>query len=262
MAGDQGQQGLGPIEIDPDAPQPPQNQPANSQQQQPPQTPEEQMRNLMSMMANNLTLLSQTRPTRSAKMNKPALFTGRQEDVESFLTQCDLYVAPFSTMGDQMYALLSFVGGAASAWMQYKVNKVKTLKLTTYEQLKKELRAAFGDPDRKATAQWKLRRIRQGPMTTDEYIVAFEEHQHLTKFNEEALVHIFREGLNEALRSKILSSAMISVSSMGTAFTPSTDKLIWWKEMARQMDRLWRASQQWNRQTANTRPQNTRPPPR
>ena len=55
---------------------------------------------------------------------------------------------------------------------------------------------------------------------------------------------------------------MISVSSMGTAFTPSTDKLIWWKEMARQMDRLWRASQQWNRQTANTRPQNTRPPPR
>ena len=49
-------------------------------------------------------------------------------------------------------------------------------------------------------------------MMADAYIVAFEEHQYLMGFNDEALVHIFREGLNEALWAKILSSAMIRVS--------------------------------------------------
>ena len=58
---------------------------------------------------------------------------------------------------------------------------------------------AFGDPDRKATAQWQLRHLRQGGMTADAYIVAFEEHQYLMGFNDEALMHIFREGLNETL---------------------------------------------------------------
>ena len=57
-------------------------------------------------------------------------------------------------------------------------------------------------------------------MTADAYIVAFEEHQYLMGFNDEALVHIFREGLNEVLQAKILSSAMISVSEDDNVITP------------------------------------------
>ena len=66
----------------------------------------------------------------------------------------------------------------------------------------------------------------------DAYIVAFEEHQYLMGFNNEALVHIFREGLNEALQVKILSSAMISISEDDNVITPPIEQLSWWKEMA------------------------------
>ena len=104
--------------------------------------------------------------------------------------------------------------------MQLKVTEVANGTLFRYNDVKKQLRTAFGDPDRKATAQWQLRRLRQGGMTADAYIVAFEEHQYLTGFNDKALVHIFREGLNKALRAKILSSAMISVSEDDDVITP------------------------------------------
>ena len=69
-------------------------------------------------------------------------------------------------------------------------------------------------------------------MTADAYIVAFEEHQYLTGFDDEALMHIFREGLNEALQVKILSSAMINVSEDDDVITPPIERLSWWKEMA------------------------------
>ena len=104
--------------------------------------------------------------------------------------------------------------------MQLKVTEVANGTLFQYNDVKKQLQTAFGDPDRKATAQWQLRRLHQGSMTADAYIVAFEEHQYLTGFNNEALVHIFREGLNEALRAKILSSAMISISEDDDIVTP------------------------------------------
>ena len=193
------------------------------------------------------------------KMNKPTTFTGRQEDVESFLTQCDLYLSAYSnaTQKQQMNALLSFVEGSAAPWMQLQVKAVDDGTMTTYQDLKDALQKAFGDPDRKATAQWKLRRIRQGSMTADEYIVAFEEYEVLSGFNAEALIHIFREGLNEQLRGRILSNVVMSVTATGTVVpSVSQDSLPWWKAMARELDRLWRSSQQWNQRT---RPTFTRP---
>ena len=91
-------------------------------------------------------------------MNKPTIFTGRQEDVEMFLTQCDLYTSALLGKSEVEYirALLSFVGGTASAWMQLKVTEVANGTLFQYNDVKKQLQTAFGDPDRKATAQWQL----------------------------------------------------------------------------------------------------------
>ena len=238
MAGDNNEDPT-PIILDPTpalAPNDPQ-QPAPQQaapEQEPQLTAEQQLGMLIQQMADNLTILSQARASGGVKMNKPTIFTGRQEDVEMFLTQCDLYTSALPGKSEVEYirALLSFVGGAASAWMQLKVTEVANGTLFWYNDVKKQLRTAFGDPDRKATAQWQLRRLCQGGMTADAYIVAFEEHQYLTGFNDEALVHIFREGLNETLWVKILSSAMISVSEDDDVITPPIERLSWWKEMA------------------------------
>ena len=78
--------------------------------------------------------------------------------MELFLTQCNLYISalPAKTEAEYIRALLSFVGGAASAWMQLKVMEVANSTLFQYNGMKKQLQMAFGDPDRKATAQWQL----------------------------------------------------------------------------------------------------------
>ena len=74
-------------------------------------------------------------------MNKPTIFTGRQEDVELFLTQCDLCISALlaKTEAEYIHALLSFVGGAASAWMQLKVMEVANGTLFRYNDVKKQL---------------------------------------------------------------------------------------------------------------------------
>ena len=78
--------------------------------------------------------------------------------MELFLTQCDLYISalPAKTEAEYIHALLSFVGGAASAWMQLKVAEVANGTIFWYKEVKKQLQTAFGDMDRKATAQWQL----------------------------------------------------------------------------------------------------------
>ena len=121
MAGDNNE-GPTPIVLDPTpalAPNDPQ-QPAPQQaapEQEPQLTAEQQLGMLIQQMADNLTILSQAQASGGVKMNKPTIFTGRQEDVEMFLTQCDLYISalPAKTEVEYIHALLSFVGGAASA---------------------------------------------------------------------------------------------------------------------------------------------------
>jgi hypothetical protein len=86
---------------------------------------------------------------------------------------------------------------------------------------KSNVRNSFGDSDHVVMACLKIKEIKQGKESVDDYVVRFEEFEGFTSFDDTALTEIFKEGLTP----QILSCCY------GLEVIPST--LAIWKEKAR-----------------------------
>ena len=159
------------------------------------------------------------------KLAEPDDFNGTVSGSMSFLQQCELYAAGNDLEDKQqiLMALSHMKKGAARAWaarlfdlMQRPNNKDDNpfgpVVPRTWDAFKTEFLLAFGDPNRQLTAQQRIKHLTLGNKTADEYIVAFEELEEDTKYNEEALIDFFKTGIIGEYLDQIYKMSTIPTS--------------------------------------------------
>lgn len=174
-------------------------------------------------------------PAAAPKMPKPEEFSGQPEKVQSFLRQCALYFDQYPGISNyqQVRTALSFMrGGTAQRWAERQLDiheqRIQGVRLLTWIAFEEAVKRDFGQQDVAVTARNKMELLSQGSMTTSEYVIAFEEVQHDTGYDETALIHYFKKGLPRALSDKIFGGDNL----------PTT--LVGWKEKAKRLDMQWR----------------------
>lgn len=177
-----------------------------------------------------------TTPTqiKSLKEAAPDVFDGTLSKTETFLSQLALFFHgkgnEIQNDGDKIILALSYMkGGTAGPWAKEKVKQYFKGEVTqTWEEFCKEFEEVFNDPDPKATARHKIKKLKQGSQTADEYICSFRELKDATGYNDAALVEKFEEGLNSALVDKIYNLPQMPTN------------LQEWFQWAAKLDRQWR----------------------
>jgi Retrotransposon gag protein len=73
----------------------------------------------------------------------------------------------------------------------------------SFQDFLQKLKAQFGDPNPKATAVGKLKTMRQGSLSTDEFMLQFKAEASQTDLGDAALIKYLKAGLNPSLFKSI-----------------------------------------------------------
>lgn len=187
------------------------------------------------------------------KMNPPDEFSGDPTKLRNFLRQVKLNHlgrSGISEAGKIIYALSFMVGGNAESWAEQQTNAYEMLGWAgaDWAVFEQALIQNFGDLDPKSTAQLKIKDVRQGTKTAEDYNINFSRWAHDTGYGQEALITIYKDGLNSALLRQIYLS-----DRQPTTFQE-------WQSRAAELDRRHReymARTSSRPQTRNTRITNT-----
>jgi hypothetical protein len=145
------------------------------------------------------------------RLNLPKVFDGNRENLTPFLQDCQVYL----TLNDHIYDtdekkiafFLSFLTeGVAKVWKEgYLLDKLGKGfgSLTTFKKL---LQDTFSASDVEGDARAKLRQLKQGKDTADEYVSQFRILAGRSKIKEDSsLIEYFMEGLNNGILQKIFT---------------------------------------------------------
>lgn len=166
---------------------------------------------------------------------KPDCFDGSESKLDGFLHALLLVfrAEPNAYADDDAritYTLSYMKAGRAQAWARRFMEKHGHCQSYFYSwnDFTTLLRESFGTADPTVVAVDKLRKLHQGSMSADEYIVAFEEQEAYTGWDDKALKDQFELGLKPGLTASIYR-----LSDM-------PEDLAGWKAWARKLDRQWR----------------------
>ena len=146
---------------------------------------------------------------RSEKHPDPPMYGGDRAELRTWTTQLRLKLLMnadrYPTMPGKLAYAISRLKDTALYQIRPYIKDDDTIDLRDVSELITKLELAFGDPDRKATAQRELRRLQQA---NREFHVYLAEYQRLipdTGYNEEAKRSILLEGISNELKSAILT---------------------------------------------------------
>lgn len=196
------------------------------------------------------------------KVASPDPYDGSYDKYDAFVNQLALNFStnpvPFASDAIKINYALSFMKlGRAQQW----VNHIRTREergeqcpeLQNWAGFADALKSTFSDPQKKVRAQSKLLGLRQREdQTVDDYLIEFELLAAETQFNDEALLNVFKAGLNPRIYNQCVQKADLDDSG--------PNALAAWKSFARHADMHIRA----NVRTSvplGVRPP-SRPPPR
>ena len=130
------------------------------------------------------------------KLNKPQAYSGSREDFDIFVNQIMLWFNSYPDRYDtdirKMTFVASFLDGNAKRWWSPHQDQVTgRISFSSYEDFFKHFRAAFADPDAKATAERKLKALKQGKDTASAYHAKFMSHASLLDMGDDTLMSMF-----------------------------------------------------------------------
>jgi hypothetical protein len=144
------------------------------------------------------------------KFAPPQPFDGMMKDTKSFVSSIILYIKgrepEFQTTESKiMFALSYMQGGKAQFWRNEAINQIAMghKPFASFKEFLEKLEAQFGDPNPKATAVGKLKTMRQGSMSADEFILQFKAEASQTDLGDATLVEYLKAGLNVSLFKSI-----------------------------------------------------------
>jgi hypothetical protein len=197
---------------------------------------------------------SQQRPagiTKSERLPDPAVFDGTPDKLEGFLLELrgkmSMNADRFPLPQDKLwYAVTRVSGKAKDQVLPYCVgSSVNLTNLAAFEEL---MQNAFGDPDRRGTAQTTIQHLRQRNQDFSVYLAEFNRHIGYTQWNDEAKKSALLAGISDELRQHLITVDTTELDTNGLIRT------------LQNIDNRHRAAQLASR--ANTRPRVTTPQPR
>jgi hypothetical protein len=194
------------------------------------------------------TYTTRPTPTKPLKLDSPESFNGRPDKVEAFINALTLYFDGQAIKDDKsrvIFALSLGKGGngdIAGNWadlqrkqiVDHQNSPTPLVHIGTWFQFVHEFKAYFQYTSSKDEAQRKLAKLHQGKGTADEYITLFKGLAPATNFDQEALLHYFRLGLNPAL-----CTAVFNIRPQPTTYEQ-------WLVEASQVDRTYRHSKEYS----------------
>lgn len=183
------------------------------------------------------------RVTESGKMclpkyMPPQVFHGTREDTKSFINSVVLYISghhpEFCTTESKIGFALSYIqGGKVQFWRNEAINKIvaghKLFK--NFCDFLNWLEAQFSDPNPDVTAKGKLKVMRRGVKTVDEFILEFKSEASHSNLGDVALIKYLKVGLNQSLFKSIY--CLLHMLTM----------LMEWYEWAMKLDRQYHQEQ-------------------
>ena len=182
------------------------------------------------------TKITQPQTTsRGIKVAHPDSYDGTRAKLPVFLRQLELYFranpTDYTSDNNRITLTLSYMkDGTAGTWADHLIKESEGLGDYGYTWLTfvATLKEQFADPDQGDTARTKLKELKQGKQTADEFVVAFEQYERESGYDEVALIERFEEGLSQGLVDRIY----------GLSVMPTT--IVEWKQWAQKLDRQWR----------------------
>src|ERR1700678_2004385 len=157
---------------------------------------------------------SHSNETKELRINPPTHFTGNRDDLDNFIQDCTLYLtlnrAVYKTDEKQIIFMLSYMTeGTARAWKEAFVRDVINTQTDDFGSLKQftvNLKKAFEASDSEGDARAKLRQLKQGKDSVDDYVAQFRILAGKARMTDNtALTEYFMEGVNTAILQKIFA---------------------------------------------------------
>jgi hypothetical protein len=206
------------------------------------------------------------------KANLPDVFDGNVSKSKSFKRQLTIY---FSARGNEfddhkariMFLLSYMRGGNAGPWAERCLDQIErssrrrppSYPFVSYDSFLDLFDERFLERDEAEKARYKLKYLKQGSGTCDEYVAAFEALEELTEFNDQALVDIFKVGINQSLMTTIVKMEnmprnLAGYKKFATRFDQQNRQ--WQEEVRRSVNRSF-----WGTTQKTPFPNTRKPPP-
>jgi hypothetical protein len=154
--------------------------------------------------------------TRSQKIPDPDRFNGDRDKLENFRLMVVLKLKGnedwYPTEQDRLRYIFSRLEGSAQQQVISRVRLDGSIDFTSIEELWTVLERAFGDPDRKGTAQRTIQNLRQKNREFHVYLAEFQRHIEYTGFNEEAKKTALLNGISSELRELLVTQDIENTS--------------------------------------------------
>lgn len=143
----------------------------------------------------------------SPKHPDPDMFSGKRSDLTRFTTQMKVKLHQnkdhFTAPNSDLFYSISRLEGDAMAQVQPFIKSESEIELKSMTELFNLLQLAFGDPDKKGTAQRAIRSLRQTNREFHEYLAEFQRYIPDTNYDDEAKLAALIEGLSVELKSML-----------------------------------------------------------
>jgi hypothetical protein len=132
------------------------------------------------------------------------------KDTNSFISSMILYIKGqepefHTTKSKIMFAVSYIQGDKAQFWQNEAINQIAVghKLFQSFSEFLERLEMQFRDPNSKATAVGKLKMMRQGGLSADEFILQFKAEASQTELGNAALIEYLKVGLNASLFKSI-----------------------------------------------------------
>ena len=150
-----------------------------------------------------------SRPMLAVQARPPEEFTGDRTKFEGWISQLNLFfslnTAALPTDRDRVLFACSYIKGTAYTYVKALVDSAATDQpepaVNDYTMFYNGLKTVFGPVDEEGAAQRALQALRQKKeWSVEQYAAEFKRWQGRTGWNDKALCHHFRQGLQENVR--------------------------------------------------------------
>lgn len=150
-------------------------------------------------------------PVKEPRISSPPHFSGKKEEAMEFLLKCDMVFAvqpqSYATTEAKLAFVINLLKDEAYRWVMPHLTMDDNIKpdwIKDWTLFREEFKKVFGDSEIIETARHKLKTLKQtGPATS--YATEFRRYAAYLHYSDEALRHLFFDGLKEDVKDKILT---------------------------------------------------------
>jgi len=176
------------------------------------------------------------------KVPKPDFFYGERSKFEAWALQIDLYFY-FTPEDENRKAVLAttYLRGPAEHWVKPFLNRYmagtdNTGMFSSWGHLKQALKSVFGISNEVSQAIRVIQNLKQKG-SASEFTAKFQEYAHLTTWNDDALMEMYRRGLKDEVKDELMRSNA-TIEEMGdlTSEAIRIDDMLYERRMERKYD--------------------------